>query len=206
MSIWRGLKMSKKLLVVMVIILLVLPVSVFAIDLIGLKVGPAAMMNGSLDPEAADYIFGNDEISVEDFTFGADVRMNLSIVEVNALALVTSLNEDFTAVDLDLYTNAGLSISLMNFLKVGASVGPMFTAHLGDTSEIDGIDDDPMDWGLNLRLTADVELGDLSVGASAIFDTDVMLGDVVDGETSGFEGLFDNPTGLFGVSALFAIF
>ena len=161
------------------------------------------MINGTLDPEAPDFGLNLSGLTAEDFTFGADVRMNLSVVEVNALALLTALEPDYSAVSLDVYANAGLSLSLLDILRLGASAGPKFTVNLGDEAVIDGLGEDPTEWGLNLRLTADVELGDFSIGASTILETDVTLANIGDADLS---TLFENPTGLFGVSALFSIF
>ncbi len=195
--------MSKRVVLVVLALLMVVPASIFAVDLIGLRVGPTAMMNTTLDFDSPNWGIDVDGIGLESFTYGADIRMNLSVIEVNALALVTALEDDYSAVALDVYANAGLSMSLFDILRLGASAGPKFTVNLGDENVIDGLDEDPMNWGLNLRLTADIELGDLSIGASAIMDTNVSLENIGDFEAA---TLFENPTGLFGVSAMFAIF
>lgn len=205
---YRRLEMSKKILVLLLVMIVALPASIFGADLLGFRIGPAAMLNGSLDDTADNYLGNGDfykDLTAENFTFGADARFNFALLEVNALALFTP-GED-TEPEIDLYANAGLSVSLLNLLRVGASIGPNFTFYVGEDGIYGGpeSEDAILEAALNLRLTADVELGDLSIGASAIFDTAATFNQLFEGDTSGFEGQpFDE--GKFGVSAMFALF
>ncbi len=199
--------MSKKLVVIMLVILLIVPASVFAVDMIGLRVGPIAMLNAELDLDSEADNFGIDyeNLTAEDFTFGADVRMNFSVVEVNALALITPTSDDYSTGNIDVYANAGLSLSLFQIVRLGASAGPMFTVAYGEedpeNDPLDGI----METNLNLRLTADVMLGDFSVGVTGIMETGNSLNSLIEG-TSDFSEMFDEPHVKAGVSAMFAIF
>lgn len=200
--------MSKKILVLLLVMMVALPASIFGADLLGFRIGPAAMLNGSLVEGEANYV-GDGEfyenLTADNFTFGADARFNFALLEVNALALFTPGEE--ADPQIDLYANAGLSVSLLNLLRVGASVGPNFTFYVGDDGLYGGPEsaDAILEADLNVRLTADVELGDLSIGASAIFDTAATFNQLLEGDTSGFEGQpFDE--GKFGVSAMFALF
>jgi hypothetical protein len=205
---YRRLEMSKKILVLLLVMMVALPASIFGADLLGFKIGPAAMINGSLVEGDTNYLGDGEfykELRPEDFTFGADARFNFALIEVNTLALFTP--GETTDPQIDLYANAGLSVSLLNLLRVGASIGPNFTFYVGDDGITGGPDsgDAILEAALNLRLTADVELGDLSIGASAIFDTAATFNELFEGDTSGFEGQpFDE--GKFGVSAMFALF
>jgi hypothetical protein len=204
--------MSKKIVILLLAMMIALPASIFGADLLGFRIGPAAMLNGSLVDGDENYIgdegFYNN-LSAEDFTFGADARFNFALLEVNALALMTPGSEsEVTEPRIDLYANAGVSVSLLNLLRVGASVGPNFVFYVGEDGLSGGPDDeeDVLSAKLNLRLTGDVQLGDLSIGASAIFGTSATFNDMFDGNFDAFEeeGLFDE--GKFGVSAMFALF
>jgi hypothetical protein len=205
---YRRLEMSKKILVLLLVMMVALPASIFGADLLGFRIGPAAMLNGSLVEGETNYVGSGDfykNLTAEDFTFGADARFNFALLEVNTLALFTPGETEDPRIDL--YANAGLSVSLLNLLRVGASIGPNFTFYVGDDGIYGGPEstDAILEAALNLRLTADVELGDLSIGASAIFDTAATFNQLLEGETSGFEGQpFDE--GKFGVSAMFALF
>lgn len=200
--------MSKKIVVLVLAILLVLPASIFAMDLIGLRVGPAAMLNApiSIDGLDPDYF---TTLTLDDFTFGVDARLNLSILEGNVMALVTpeTLDNEIIGAYLDAYINAGVSIELLSLLKVGIFAGPMFSFYVDESGVSGGpeSEDDLLSAGLNLRLTADVNLGGISVGATYIVETDVLIGDLIAGEVSP-EDVFVNPMGKAGVSVLFSLF
>ncbi len=194
--------MAKKLVIVMMALLMLVPASIFAIDLIGLRVGPAALLNTTLDLEAENMGINPEMLKdPSSYTFGADIRMNLSVIEVNALALVTppGIDEELA---LDVYANAGLSLSLFNILRLGISAGPNFTVNIGEEVGTD-LGPDPMEWGLNLRGTADLELGDFSIGISGLMATGYSLTDIADIDPA---LLFTNPEIKAGVSAMFAIF
>ncbi|MGM0431970.1 MAG: hypothetical protein ACQEQU_04595 [Spirochaetota bacterium] len=199
--------MSKKLVIVLLALLLALPTSLFAADLIGLRIGPAAMIGGSLDENATNYILDDNFVKdawPDGYSFGADARFNFSLLEVNALALLSS-NDSANTTELDVYANAGTSISLLNFLRVGASAGPLLNVTVGDDVSVEE-QESLMDLGLNLRLTGDIELGDLSLGLSAIFETGATVNKI---KEDGFKNAVGDQVfeeGLFGVSAMFALF
>ncbi|MDA3833560.1 MAG: hypothetical protein PF495_09200 [Spirochaetales bacterium] len=190
--------MSKKFVLVLLAIMLAVPASVFAVDLIGLRIGPAAMIGGKLEEIQKPGFF--KDLDSSNFTFGADARLNFSLLEVNALALYTPEGEVDPAT-VDLYANAGASLSLLNILRLGVSAGPKVTILVGEENDMS--EEDPLDMALNLRLSGDVELGDLSIGASAIFPTTYTLKMATDGDPLP-KDIFDE--GLFGVSVLFALF
>lgn len=200
--------MSKKIIVLVLAILLVLPASIFAIDLIGLRVGPAAMLNAPISLEGLDPDYFTT-LTLDDLTFGVDARLNLSILEGNVMALVTpaTFEGEIVGAYLDAYVNAGLSIELLSLLKVGVFAGPMFSFYVDETGVSGGPEneDDLLSAGLNLRLTADVVLGGISVGATYIVETDVLLGDLIAGTVQP-DQVFVNPMGKAGVSVLFSLF
>ena len=114
------------------------------------------------------------------FTFGPDLRFKLSILQLEALGLVTVAGGS-TA--LDLYTDVGLALDLL-FLRLSLGAGPNFTYEFGGA--------DPFMPGFNAKANVDIKLGKLSVGLSYI------MGLVVDNGIA-----LDKSTGLLGVSVLY---
>ncbi len=188
-----------------------LPVSLFAVDLIGLRIGPTAMLNYEINPEEVDEdFFANLEI--DDFSLGLDARFNLTVFEVNALALIepkTNDDGDLYGANIKANIGAGISLPLLDIIRLGVFAGPALNFAL--TPE--GIEDDdfPMSEdelfasNLFLRLTADVMLGNISVGGTYILDTNTNLNNILD---PGFEpgDVFDSLIGQAGVSVLFELF
>ena len=205
--------MKNKILFLILAVLMILPASVFAIDLIGLRVGPTAMLNAPINPEdiPADFF---DNLSMDDFSFGVDARFNLALFEVNALALIDPLlsesGGDFQGVLVQANVGAGVSIALLDMVRLGLFAGPSISFKIENGAFIPG-DDFPLGEGdlfasnLFLRAAVDVMLGDFSVGATYIVDTNTNLNNILDPE---FEpaSLVDHIIGKAGVSVLFALF
>jgi hypothetical protein len=204
--------MKKKILFLMLAVLMILPASVFAIDLIGFRVGPTAMLNAPINPEnLPEDFFGN--LSIDDFSFGVDARFNLAVFEVNALALVDPLlNESDELVGALVKANvgAGVSIALLDMVRLGLFAGPSFAFTVADGDFIPGPgfpmgEDDLFASNLFLRAAVDVMLGGISVGATYIVDTNTNLNNIF---LPGFDPatLLDNVIGKAGVSVLFEVF
>ena len=202
--------MGKKVLFLVLIVLLILPVSVFAFDLIGLRVGPTAMLNTPIDPEMIPEDFF-ENLTAEDFSFGVNARFNLTVLEMNVLALIEPILESNELVGAYVQANlgAGVSIALMDMVKLGIFAGPTisFAIFDGEFFPIDlPMDEDELFAStLFLRMAADVMLGGLSVGATYIVDTRTNLNNIFD-EGFEFRTLFDNMIGKAGVSVLFELF
>lgn len=88
--------MKKKLLVLCLVVMIVLPATVFAGGFLGLKVGGAVILNDPLvfiqddltteDVDETELVFPNPkDLKLSDVSFGADIRFNVSIFEVAAL-------------------------------------------------------------------------------------------------------------------------
>ncbi len=201
--------MSKRVLILLVVFLL--PASVFAVDLIGLRVGPTAMLNYPINPEAVDEDFFSN-LEIDDFSLGIDARFNLTVFEVNALALIepkTNVDGDLYGANIKANIGAGISLPLLDIVKLGVFAGPAVNFAL--TTEGLEEDDFPMSQdelfasNLFLRLTADVMLGNISVGGTYILDTNTNLNNVLDPEFDPGT-IFDNLIGQAGVSVLFELF
>ncbi len=91
--------MKKKLFIFMMVILMVLPAAVFAGGFLGLKVGPAAILNYPINLES-DELEDYGDLTLDDFSFGADVRFNVSILELSALIQGQLLDEQSASLSL----------------------------------------------------------------------------------------------------------
>ena len=118
------------------------------------------------------------------FTFGGDARFKLSILQLEALGLV-SVGDEVTSIDL--YADAGLALDLA-ILRLSLGAGPTVFFLLNDAT-------DPVLAGYNVKANADVKLGRISVGLSYI------MGLIVE------DGLFNvqlnKSTGMLGANVLF---
>ena len=197
---------------VMILLLLVLPASLFSLDLIGLRVGPTAMLNVPINPEyiAPDFL---ETLNFDDFQFGVDARFNLTVLEVNALAAIEPIVDtlgNFGGGMVAANLGAGVSIPLLDIVRFGLFAGPSLS-FIVSRSGFEPGEDFPLQPGdifasnLFVRVTADVMLGALSVGGTYIVDTNTNLNSIFD---EGFDPavILENPVGRAGFSVLFALF
>ena len=177
--------MKKKLLVICLVIMFVLPVTVFAGSFLGLKVGAAAILNFPIDLETGepfDPMTGDpisfDELGIDNVSFGADVRVNVSVVELAAL-LQGQVFPD--GAFLYGHVGLGLSLELLGLVDFGVTAGPFLAAIV----EPEGVTPlfDPENFKsfpLHVRVTADANLGGISVGGFLLVDPKVSIGQLMD--------------------------
>ncbi len=164
--------MSKR--VLFVLLLCLVPLLSFA----ELGLGGAAFFNS---PVLIGQEVTSSGLTSGGFSFGGDLRFKLSILQLEALGLLTFAG-DTTA--LDLYTDVGLALDVL-ILRLSLGAGPNFTYVFGGAA-------DPSMFGFNIKANADVKLGKLTVGLSYI------TGLVIDGGLA-----WDKSTGMLGASVLF---
>jgi hypothetical protein len=164
--------MVKRILIVLVLCLI--PLLSFA----ELGLGGAAFFNSPV-------LIGQDTtlsgLQSGGLTFGGDLRFKLSVLQLEALGLVTT-KTDATA--LDLYTDIGLAFDVL-ILRLSLGAGPNFTYVFGGG-------DDPAMFGCNIKANVDIKIKRLSLGLSYI------TGLVIDGGIA-----WDKSTGMLGASILF---
>ena len=161
------------------LILLILPVALFA----QLQVGGTALYNYPLVEDSSS------DISASDFTFGADARLKILLFQASGLALFTP-GTDLSPANLDLFLDGGITFDVLMF-RLGLGAGPNFRVPLGEGST--------SGFGLNVKATADLMLGDLSLGLTYLnkFELDFeQAGELLDQNYS---------QGLFGISLLFSL-
>jgi hypothetical protein len=160
--------------IVLIALVLLLPVAVFA-D-IDFGVGGVALYNS---PLLVGGKISTPDWNVNKFSFGPDLRLKWSILQLEALALGSI--GDYSS--FDSYLDAGLAFDLL-FLRLSAGGGLSLNYNFGDKS---------LDKGFNAKLNADLKLGKLSLGLTYIMDFTV-----ADKKVN-----IDASQGLLGASVLF---
>jgi len=157
---------------ILVLVLAFIPLLSFA----ELGLGASAFFNS---PVLIGTPIDKSELREGGFTFGGDARFKLSILQLEALGLVTLGDQK----SIDLYADAGLALDLA-ILRLSLGVGPTVFFLLDST--------DPNLVGFNAKANVDVKLGRLSVGLSYIMD--LMVEDGI---------ALDKSTGMLGANVLF---
>jgi hypothetical protein len=140
-------------------------------------------------------------LSFDDFAFGLDTRLNIWIFQGSAYALFTrgkSANQTDPAVphDVRLNMDLGLCFDLLVF-RLGAGIGPSFLFSIPYDSGSPAIPN-PVDYGFNIKLAADLMLG--NVALSAVYLTDTAL------TANGAAQAIQKWNGRVGLSILFKLF
>lgn len=157
---------------ILVLVLAFIPLLSFA----ELGLGASAFFNS---PVLIGTPIDESQLREGGFTFGGDARFKLSILQLEALGLVTLGDVN----SIDLYADAGLALDLA-ILRLSLGVGPT-VFFLFDNS-------DPTLVGFNAKANADIKLGRLSVGLSYIMG--LMVEDGI---------ALDKSTGMLGANVLF---
>ena len=153
-------------------VLVILPVAVFAEWGIG---GAAFYKSPVLLGQPID--IGN--LNVNQFNFGGDLRLKLSLFQAEALLLYAAGDVN----SLNAYLDLGLAVDVA-ILRLSLGVGPNFTYNFGESSPAQG--------GFNAKASVDVKFGQVSVGLSYIMAWNI------------HNALYINTSsGLLGVQVLF---
>lgn len=119
---------------------------------VGLGIGGAAFYK-------SPYLLGQNpvpaDLNVNQFVFGGDLRVKVSIFQAEALVLLAT----GTLSSFNVYLDAGLALDIA-ILRLSLGAGPNLTFNVGDSA--------PVQAGLNAKLGADIKLGPISFGLSYI--------------------------------------
>jgi hypothetical protein len=144
----------------LILLILVIPMALFA----DVRLGPTAVYNFQPLQEAPP-----QELHITDFVFGADFRAKFFLFQVSAEAFYipgySSPTDGYfsTPGSIDLYTQAGIAFDLL-ILRFGLGAGPSVVFDINPNTE------ETIVLGANIRATADVLLGPVSVGLSYIMN------------------------------------
>jgi hypothetical protein len=158
--------------ILIVLMVLALPVAAFA----EFGAGAAAFYKS---PVLLGQPVDVDNVNVDQFSFGGDVRLKLGWFQAEGLALYSAGVVD----SLNIYLDAGLALDVA-IVRLSLGAGPNLVYNIGGSH--------PVRTGLNAKIGADVMLGSISLGASYIMALNL---------DSGFR--VDTGSGLLGVQVLF---
>ena len=159
-------------LVLILAVMVILPVAVFA----DLGVGAAAFYKSPILLGQDNDI---DNLNVDQFSFGGDLRLKLGWFQGEALLLYSGGDVN----SLNMYLDAGVALDIA-LVRLSLGAGPNFTYNFDESS--------PAQVGLNAKVGVDILLGPVSVGLSYIMAMNID------------NGLYVNTgTGLLGAQVLF---
>ena len=171
----------KKVWILLIVLAVLVPAAVSASPF-GLSLGVTGLYSDTFGQiskamEAGDYDgFSN----IDNYRFGADLRIKLLLAEIDAVAMFGS--ED-GATNISMLTTAGLSFDLFGLLRIGAGVGPRFTVNIesdgsmwvkdsnGNQVDLENAGEAFLKSPLAYRLTADLKLGKILLGLNYTLDT-----------------------------------
>ncbi len=181
---------------IILIIILFIPLAAFA----EVQFGPTAFYNFPLISNDQFHPPEAGKVNASNFTFGADFRLKLGLLQVGAMGLFTPgvVFPDPTAgtitipASMDVFLDAGIAIDLL-LIRLGIGAGPNLTLFFEDAPTVS----DTVSSGVNIKAIVDVLFENLSIGVIYLNQFDFDFDSTV-GILSG-----DKTKGLFGVAALF---
>jgi hypothetical protein len=159
--------------IILVLVLGLIPLALFA----DFGIGGAAFYNSPV-LIFQDVPTSSEGLGLEDFTFGANARFKLSLLQLDALALLT-LGD---AANVKAFLDAEVCLDLL-ILRLSAGAGPKFDYYF---------DSGDFETGFNAKANADIKLGKISFGLSYIMDM------TIDGGIN-----LDKSTGMLGATVMF---
>lgn len=164
-----------KRVIVVLALMMILPAMAFA----QLSAGPAMFLKS---PVLIGQDIDIDEVNVNQFSFGGDLRYRIGWFQAEGLALYSTGDVD----SLDLFLDAGVALDI-SILTLSIGAGPNFTNNFGESPATQA--------GLNTKAGVDLRLGKFTVGAAYIMALDI--------NDSGFS--VESSSGLLGIHALFQL-
>lgn len=168
-----------------VLMLVILPIGVFALDFYG---GVNAYYASLIQPADVKNI-DTAGLNLADFAFGGEARLVSGLLWGSAVGIYTPGDVNLPH-RIDLLLDGGLGLSL-GIVRAGIGIGPDFGVELGDNANRF------FKTGANLRLTGDILLGPFSLGLSWINKIEFTRASIAEA--------FENPYGQLGVSLLYRL-
>jgi hypothetical protein len=204
--------MNKKVWGLILALCLIVPVSLSA-EVLDFSVGVTAQYKMAAD--VAQDSSTEDLLNVDNYRFGAEARVKFLLIEAADTALIGPTAEGVEVTNL---MTAGLSLDLMNLVRLGVGLGPEFTMFIDDSGNVTtpngegGTDpfnfaDVFMKSNCTYKVNADILLGGLTLSAnytvpSVGFNIDNIVENGFDVNDLAPQD-FDN--GRFGISVLISL-
>jgi hypothetical protein len=166
--------------IIAVLLIAILPAMAFA----DFQIGGAAMYKGLL----SDFQGTSPGIGLEDFTFGGEARLKLSIFQAGLTGLYYP-GVDYASIKA--LADVGLAVDIL-FLRIGAGIGANFSIPVSGTAP----DLSPV--GFNVKGSVEILLGKLSIGVVGFY--------VLDSLDQISLGLFQTAEPWLGVTLMYKLF
>lgn len=208
--------MKKKFLVSLIVVCVLLPAALSA-AIVDLSLGATAQYAdtlGTVKTYGSDYTKFTD---INNYTFGADVRVKLLIAEVDIVGTFgTPTINSIAYTEISALTTAGVSLDLLGLVRVGFGMGPRWkvlvdnsTGKLtikdnnGNLVPTENLGETFLTSPVAYRATADFNLGSIMLGVNYTLDTNYTFKNYQEVNKL-FDAAVDN--GKLGVSVLFSLF
>ncbi len=201
----------KRLSIVLLVLFVLVPATLSA-SMINLSLGATGVYSKSFG-ETVGASSHEDLLKPENYRFGADLRIRVLLAEIDAVAMFGKQG-DYT--DISMLTTAGISLDLLDIIRVGAGLGPRFNILVGSDGQlavkdvngviipdIDSAGEAFLKSPLAYRLTADIKLGNILVGLNYTLDTEYTFENYKQFDKI-FAPKFDD--GAVGISVLYSFF
>ena len=204
----------KKTILVLLVALLLVPAGLFA-DGFDFSIGATAQYTNAFDATNTDQIDWESFADIENYGFGADMRLRILFAELDIAALYSQGEIDGeTLHSVTGLVTGGVSLDLIGLLRVGLGMGPRINVLFNDAGDVVVFNETQvitadtdfaeafMNAPMTYRATADLKLGGVMVGLNYTVDTDGFTFETMD--TTKLAPNF--AEGRIGVSALLTLF
>ena len=206
--------MKKRFLVVLIVVAVLIPATLSA-GMINLSIGATARYDKDFDAISTsidDGSFGDEALKLENYAFGADVRLKIALAEIDLVGMFGSAPGDY--ITISVLTSAGISLDILNIARLGIGMGPRFNvlidkngnATVKDENNVDVTVDNFGDVFIKspvaYRATLDFNIGNMMLGLNYTVDTTYTFENWQE-----IQDLFDAPLGRgkVGLSFLFSL-
>ncbi len=202
--------MNKKVWGLILALCLIVPVSLSA-EVLDFSIGATAQYKMTADSVPGSST--DDLLNPENYRFGVDARVKFLLVEAADMALI---GPTANGVEVSNLMTAGLSLDLMNLVRLGVGLGPEFTMFIDDSGNVtaDEAGLEPFDFvdvfmksNCTYKVNADILLGGLTLSANyTVPSVGFNIDNIV---TNGFDvndlAPQDFENGRFGISVLISL-
>lgn len=200
--------MNKKIWVLALAICLLVPVTMSA-EVLDFSIGGTAQYKvdaGSVGASTAE-----DLMNIDNYSFGAEARVKFLILEASDIALIGPAVDGWEVSNL---MTAGLSLDLLNLVRVGVGLGPEFYVNFKDDGKPYDVNGDEfvftdifMKSNCTYKANVDLLLGGITLSANyTIPSKGFNLDNIVSGTFTTDDLLPENfEDGRFGVSVLISL-
>ncbi len=200
--------MNKKIWVLALAICLLVPVTMSA-EVLDFSIGGTAQYK--VDAGNAGASTAEDLMNIDNYSFGAEARVKFLILEASDIALIGPAVDGWEVSNL---MTAGLSLDLLNLVRLGVGLGPEFYANFKSDGSVVDASDDPfvftdifMKSNCTYKANVDLLLGGITLSANyTIPSKGFNLDNIVNNGFNADDLLpEDFEDGRFGVSVLISL-